>query len=68
MTPNKRGRPVATDPHRFRVPARFTESERRELESRARLAGVSLAEFLRRAALGRDALALSSADLVSRRA
>jgi hypothetical protein len=52
VTPKKKiGRPPSTDPHLHRVPARFTATERLELERRAVLAGVSLAEYIRRLAL-----------------
>jgi hypothetical protein len=52
--------------HVGRVP--LTLDERAELERRALVAGVSVAEFIRRSALAHEPLALSTAAGISRRA
>ena len=47
----KPGPAPSENPRRLRVPTRFTFEERAELGKRAALAGLSMAEYLRRAAL-----------------
>jgi hypothetical protein len=59
------------EPRTFRVKTQFTAAERAKLARLAVLKGVTVAELLRRRALGNDgapaeALALSSVDLVGR--
>jgi hypothetical protein len=66
-----RGRPPSDDPHTFRVRAGFTLAERERLETLARVAGLSLSEYMRRRALADSSSPpepLSRAPVISRRA
>lgn len=69
---NHGGRPRSTDPKLFRPKLNLTVAEMADLQRRAALAGCSVAEYLRRRALGPvdvspAVLSLSAAGGISRR-